>query len=672
MNEPTHRPLVLYVHDGEGDDDQVCKILRAAGHRILESNSGAKAIACVQLSKLDVIVLDLALNDMSIAELIRELRSQPGGQSAALLSITDRKDRPRAFSGLEHGADAYLLRPIDSRGLLAQVDALLRMRNAEQQARRFAREWRIAFDAITDAILVLSASGEVMRCNCAALRLLGRPREQVIGRKYRQLFNATQNLPDNLTTTATPLLTEIALGERWYRLAVDPVAEDDEPCTGEVVVVLTDLTEVKRYEKDLRRHAGDLELHNQRQIEFLRLLSHELRNPLAAISAAASTLAETGGQTPRTSATVGERAQRSDDSAAHKDSEQADHREHDELAPLEVIQRQVGHLTRMVGALLDVSRISAGKIELQLAPCDLREVCRSAAAAIQRAARDAGHRLEVELGPHPVIADVDATRCEQVLTNLLDNSIKYTPRGGTIALRLAPAPQPPQFAQITVSDTGVGLPDKAAFEDAFEMFVQYERTLARAQGGLGIGLSLARTLIEMHGGNIQADPGDNGTGTVMTISLPRVPASRWSSEQQTLKMNETTPYLDRTQSRKVLLVEDNDDLRQLVALRLKRAGHEVLQASNGPEGLRTAIAAPPDVFVLDIGLPEMNGYELAKALRAQEPLQDCLMIALTGYGSTEAREAAMDAGFDAHLVKPIDMNKLQALIEGRTQSAQKH
>lgn len=366
------------------------------------------------------------------------------------------------------------------------------------------------------------------------------------------------------------------------------------------------------------------------------MLSHELRNPLAAISAAAATMED---EAPRVTSA----------------------KPPPQLTPLTVVRRQVDHLTHMMADLLDISRISAGKIELQLAVHDLRDVARSALASVRAAAQRAKHTLRVDLGVHPLLARVDTTRFEQVLTNVLDNSIRYTPPHGTIRFHMG-AGESDGMVRLTISDTGIGLPDKEALDDAFEMFVQYERTLARAQGGLGIGLSLARTLVEMHGGEISASSEGTGRGTEIAIEIPRVMGSH-SHPPTTPQPEAQRTATKAVEPRSVLLVEDNEDLRQLVAFRLQRAGHRVRQANSGTEGMHMALSEAPDVLVLDIGLPEMDGYQLARELRKHENLKSALMIALTGYGSEDARQAALDAGFDMHLVKPVDLNQLQRLIE---------
>lgn len=504
-------------------------------------------------------------------------------------------------------------------------------------------DWRVAFDAIADAIMVLNAEGMIIRCNRAAARVTGLPIDVLRGRHYRDAWAEVWADPLEILLDGEdphPFSAEASIGNGWYRVACHPCAEDGYGSDGKMVVVLTDITESKHCESALQRHAEQLERHSRRQIEFLGLLAHELRNPLAAIAAAAQDMAE----------------------------EQAEHgtgsREPDDIDLVAVIRRQSANLTHMVSDLLDLSRVSAGKIALKRVPTDLRNCVRAAVAAMHSAAARAGHELHVELSAQPLVANVDATRIEQMLVNLLDNSIKYTPAGGRIDLRGLQDPCSPQTAAIIeVQDSGMGLPVDG-FEEAFEMFVQYEQTLDRARGGLGLGLTLVRRLAEVHGGRVDASSEGPGRGTTMRVRLPLTSASQLS-KRSTERVGAVAAELA---PRTVLLVEDNEDLRRLLARRLRRAGHRIFEACTGIEGRELAQQTLPDTVLLDVGLPGLDGFALAQELRATPALSTSLLIALTGYGSDDAREHARRAGFDAHLVKPVDLEQLLALVERRTES----
>jgi PAS domain S-box-containing protein len=514
------------------------------------------------------------------------------------------------------------------------------MRSAKVSA-----DWLVALDAIADAIMVLNGEGTIIRCNRAAARVTGLPTDVLRGRHYRDAWAEVWSEPPEIPLGdegPQPFSAEVSIGSGWYRLACHPCADDGGyGSDGKVVVVLTDITESKHYESELHSHAAQLERHNRRQIEFLGLLAHELRNPLAAIAAAAQDMAEERGA-------QGAKAQPNPN----------------DIDLVAVIQRQSANLTHMVSDLLDLSRVSEGKIVLARVPTDLRNCVRAAAAAMHGAAARAGHELHVQLSAQPLVATVDATRIEQMLANLLDNSIKYTPPGGRIELRAMQDPCNPQGAAILeVQDSGEGLPVEA-LEEAFEMFVQYEQTLDRTKGGLGLGLTLVRRLAEVHGGRVDASSEGPGRGTTMRVRLPLSGASLEAKRGT----DRVSPVPEGLEPRTVLLVEDNEDLRKLLSRRLRRAGHRILEASTGIEGRDLARRAQPDTVLLDVGLPGLDGFALAEQLRATPEFHATLLIALTGYGSDDVRDRARRSGFDAHLVKPVDFEHLLALVERRTES----
>jgi PAS domain S-box-containing protein len=630
---------ILYVGES-GSERDVLGTLQAHGdHEVVAVRDAPAALAAADARRFDLVVLDMARPEEGVSDLIRKLRAHRSTASAGILDLTDDDAAPGGYGKLEGGADAQLAHPVDARAMTAQVDALLRIRRAEKNARTLARDWVATFDAITDAIAVLSREGRIVRCNRAALRVMGCSRAQAIGEDYRRVWSgAAGALPPDLPAVGRatgPFSIEVTFGGRWYRLAVDPIDDHDDPDGGDVVIVLTDITDIKRFENELRVQTEQLQRHNRRQTEFLGLLAHELRNPLAAIGAAADAIADAGLE------------------AAER-----------QLGALSIVRRQVHNLARMVDDLLDMARITEDKIALRREPVDLRACIEAAADAVRAGARQREHTLSVLPGDDPIFAKVDRTRIEQLLANLLDNAVKYTEPGGEITIALAPDPEAPdETALLTVRDTGVGMPPDRLSE-AFEMFVQYERTLDRAEGGLGLGLTLVRRLAELHGGSVTAHSAGTGEGTTFEVRLPRMPAARRRSARR--------PEPERTDSagtRRVLLVEDNADLRQLLAFKLRRAGHEVREASTGPEGATAAERELPDTIVLDVGLPGMDGYELARQLRSREETRDCHLIALTGYGSERDRLGAEEAGFDVHLVKPVDFDRFIELVSRGRQQA---
>ncbi|MFL6672222.1 MAG: response regulator [Massilia sp.] len=359
--------------------------------------------------------------------------------------------------------------------------------------------------------------------------------------------------------------------------------------------------------------------------EFLAMLGHELRNPLSAISSAAALIGMAGAG----SETVGR-------------------------ARL-IIQRQSQHLARIVDDLLDLSRAMSGKILLARRPIDMAALVSACMDTFRATGRTAGYRLNVELAPGWV--NGDPTRLEQITTNLIDNAIKYTPAGGSVDISLA---DQDGEVVLTVRDSGVGIgPD--LLPHVFEVFVQGTSSLDRSQGGLGIGLSLVRRLVELHGGRVSAHSDGAGNGSTFAIRLPRTePVSASSAHSPAAAGPKPN----------VLIIEDNDDGREMMATMLATYGYQVEQAADGIDGVQSAAARLPDVALVDIGLPGIDGYEVARRLRQNPHTRNIRLIALTGYGLAEDQRRVLEAGFDLHLVKPVDIRQLlEALGERAAQPA---
>lgn len=350
--------------------------------------------------------------------------------------------------------------------------------------------------------------------------------------------------------------------------------------------------------------------------EFLAMLGHELRNPLSAISSASSLLGMPGAGAE----SVGR-------------------------ARL-IIQRQTQHLSRIVDDLLDLSRAMSGKILLSRKRIDISTLVAACLDTFRATGRTAGYTIGADLQPGWV--DGDSTRLEQITTNLIDNALKYTPAGGTIDIAIAPEGED---VVLTVRDSGVGIaPD--LLPHVFDVFVQGAISIDRSQGGLGIGLSLVRRLVELHGGTVSATSGGPGSGSTFQIRLPRTEAA---------PVHDKGPDIDASGSKAtILLIEDNDDGREMMATMLESFGYPVLQARDGLEGVRIATNRRPDVALVDIGLPGIDGYEVARRLRADAQTRGVRLIALTGYGLAEDQRRVLEAGFDLHLVKPVE---LAALLE---------
>lgn len=348
--------------------------------------------------------------------------------------------------------------------------------------------------------------------------------------------------------------------------------------------------------------------------EFLAMLGHELRNPLSAISSASSLLGLPGAGAE----SVGR-------------------------ARL-IIQRQTQHLSRIVDDLLDLSRAMSGKILLSKKRLDLGPLVSGCLDTFRATGRTAGYQLNSRIGAGWV--DGDPTRLEQIATNLIDNALKYTPSGGSIEIAIDTVDED---VVLTVSDSGVGIPPDL-LPHVFDVFVQGSISIDRSQGGLGIGLSLVRRLVELHGGSVSATSGGSGGGSTFEIRLPRTePAVAVDAPENAVRA-EGKPT--------ILLIEDNDDGREMMATMLGSYGYAVIQACDGLEGVKLAAAERPDVALVDIGLPGIDGYEVARRLRKDPATSEIRLIALTGYGLAEDQRRVLQAGFDLHMVKPVDLAAL--------------
>ncbi|MET0320697.1 MAG: ATP-binding protein [Duganella sp.] len=407
---------------------------------------------------------------------------------------------------------------------------------------------------------------------------------------------------------------------RWFEVYATPVGR---PADYLVALMFRDVSDRTRSEQALR--AAD-----RRKDEFLAMLAHELRNPLAPISAAAELLQLPG-------------AEADPDRVQHASA---------------VIGRQVRHITGLIDDLLDVSRVTRGMIPLNKTPTDVRRVVADAIEQVRPLLDHHGHRLTVSTPPAPAMVLGDPKRLVQVASNLLNNAVKYTPDGGDIALRLDIGDGDIHLA---VTDNGIGM-TADVLAHVFDMFVQAERETDRSQGGLGIGLALVKSLVELHGGTVCAGSDGLGRGSRFTVGLPRAAAPADAPVAATVPAAPAVPPAAPAAALRAMVVDDNADAAEMLAMFLEIHGHHVTIESDPARVVDQALAVQPDVCLLDIGLPGVDGYELARRLRAQPPLAGVILIAVTGYGDEQARRQAAAAGFDHHFVKPIDPARLVALL----------
>jgi two-component system, sensor histidine kinase len=396
------------------------------------------------------------------------------------------------------------------------------------------------------------------------------------------------------------------------------------------------------HEMEVRRAAEESLLEaDRRKDEFLATLAHELRNPMAPMNNALAIF------------------RRSPDANAEVQAARA------------MMERQLRQLVRLVDDLLDVSRITTGKIELKSERVELKSIIQSAVETAMPAIVARGHRLEVSLPAESVYLNADPTRLSQVFLNLLNNAAKFTPEGSEIGLtaRLEAGAGGARVLAVSVSDQGVGLAQQD-LTAIFDMFVQVDRKLERAQAGLGVGLSLARHLVEMHGGSITAQSAGVGQGSTFTVRLPVVEVTAAGSIAPPPMVAEVAPAAppqtretDADAPHKILLADDNLDFTASFAMLLRAMGHEVRITDDGEAALAAAADFAPDFAFLDIGLPKVNGFDLAQRLRAMPHWKNTVLVAVTGWGQESDRRRSREAGFDHHLTKPIDLAQVTAVFE---------
>jgi signal transduction histidine kinase/ActR/RegA family two-component response regulator len=414
---------------------------------------------------------------------------------------------------------------------------------------------------------------------------------------------------------------DVTGAERIAGLNVVPVLDQ----AGEVRFIAVtggDITERKRLEEGLRELAGNLAQANRRMNVFMATLAHELRNPLAPISNTLEILSRSAGKPELLDESV------------------------------ETMRRQLAQVTRLVDDLLDLSRITHDRLELRKERVELGPIVRQAVQASTPMAQGAGHRIDVSLPANPVYLYADAARLAQVFANLLNNSCKYTPPGGLIRVH---AERQGEQLVVAFEDNGIGIPSDR-LQGIFEMFEQVESSIEHSQGGLGIGLTLVQRLVQMHGGTVEARSAGAGQGSRFEVRLTALADTGLASVPGPVQAEE---HLD---PRSVLVVDDNRDAATSLSMLLELSGHSVHTTYDGAAALEAAELHRPEIVLLDIGLPGMTGYEVCRRLRQRPSGRDAVIIALTGWGQDADRRKSAEAGFDGHLVKPVDYTTLVDMV----------
>jgi PAS domain S-box-containing protein len=512
---------------------------------------------------------------------------------------------------------------------------------AEAATRSSEVRYRRLFESAKDGILILDAkSGKIIDANAFMSGLVGLETHELLGKELFEIGmfadiaenkEAFRQLQRNKHLRQEHLSIQNQRGERVEVEFVASVYQEDDTLVAQCNV--RDISQRIAMENKIKEQTESLANESRRKDEFLAMLSHELRNPLAPIRTALHLLK------------LHERG------SANLIQQQA----------RAIIDRQVGNLTKLVNDLLEVSRVVSGRIRLDLQIVDLNEVVEHAIQTATPLIEQRKHELVLNLCTDPAWTNADPTRMEEVFINVLNNAAKYTPDGGRIEV-WCEHPRGQNYVQVRVRDNGVGI-DEKLLPRIFDLFTQADRSLDRSAGGLGIGLSLAHRLVDLQGGTIEAHSPPEGqtTGSEFIVRLPLKPAPG----EPPVAAPDDKPQ-QRPEGLRVLVVDDNIDHVMMLATALRHTGYSVQIAYNGPDGLKVALHWRPDIVLLDIGLPGLDGYQVARRLRSDPTLgnagQSMRLIALTGYGRDTDIALAREAGFDAHLVKPYELDELERLL----------
>jgi signal transduction histidine kinase/DNA-binding response OmpR family regulator len=653
-------------------------ILEELDQNLVMVRSGSEALREVLAREFAVILLDVNMPDIDGLETAKLIRQYKRSAHTPIIFITAYADEMQTAQGYSLGAVDYILSPVRPDVLRSKVKVFVELWQMQQRiramaeaeaARAAAEEQRRRANFFAHASRELGASLDLeqgMRrllelvvphvCDVAAVTVEKEPGKfdtvsapssdfvpAALAGAIECVLRDRQMLERGEEAgIGTTLCYPLQIGEQLvgaFALGYAGREPRDrgmlEELAGRAAIALENARLYRSLEREIARSREaeeGLQDANRRKDEFLAMLSHELRNPLAPIRNAVELMRRVGSNEQRI------------------------------VMARDVIDRQVTQLARLVDELLDVSRISQGKIALKKEPIELSKIITHSIETVRPMIDTREQRLAVEMTARPVWVMGDFARLSQVLANLLNNASKYTPEGGRITL-LANADH--GFATVTVEDNGTGI-ERELLPKVFELFVQGERGLDRSQGGLGIGLTLVKRLVELHQGKVEAESPGPGKGATFRVTLPSISAVQPHAP--------AAPRPDAASAqvygRRVLVVDDNFDAAESTAAFLRLEGHEVKTVGDGAEALASVPVFAPHVIVLDIGLPGLDGYAVARQLRERGDTSHMLLIAVTGYGQREDRERAMEAGFDYHFVKPTNPGQIQRAIEQGRSSGQ--
>ncbi len=624
------RANIILADDNSDMREYVHRLLDPA-YDVTAVVDGREALLAAQARIPDLVLTDIMMPNLDGLGLLKALRSDPRTQSVPVIMLSARAGEEARVEGLEAGADDYLIKPFSARELLARVSGTLALSKVRQEANTALRESEERFRLMADyspmMVGVTEPDGNCTFLSKSWYEFTGTTSSDAMGWGWLNSIH-----PDDRATARArfevassrhePCDLEFRVrrqdGEyRWALAALAPRFSADGRFMGHIGSAI-DITDRKHFENVLREA-------DRRKDEFLATLAHELRNPLAPLRNGLHILR-----------------------LANDDREVLSQTR-------EMMERQLQQMIRLIDDLLDVSRISRGKIELRREVTDLKIAVLNAAETSRPLIEQAGHDFKIELHPEPVLVYGDVARLSQVFSNLLNNAAKFTRPGGLIQLKIE---RDNGHVVISVADNGIGIPAHLQ-TSIFEMFMQVDRSLEKIQGGLGVGLTIVKCLVEMHDGTVGVRSAGPDQGSTFIVRLPVTGPQR--GEHPLTTNPEKSPTTGNRQ--RVLVVDDNKDSAQTLGMMLQIMGNDVRTAHDGLEAVEKAQEYLPKVILLDLGMPKLNGYDVCRRIREQAWGASMVIIALTGWGQAEDRQRTKEAGFDHHLVKPVDVAKLKELLD---------
>jgi PAS domain S-box-containing protein len=630
---------VLVADDNADMRDYLYRLL-SSDYAVTVVPDGHAALEHIRNDPPDLVVTDVMMPRLDGFGLLAAVRAGEKTRSLPVIMLSARAGEEARIEGVNAGADAYLIKPFSARELLSRIASQLELarlrREVEQELRNRGEQFVTLFNQAPLGVYLVDSQLRIREVNPIALPVFGDIPGGIRGRDFDQIIHLLWDKPyaDEVvrifrhTLETGESYIEPERGEvrrdrgvtEYYEWRLDRIALPDG--TWGAVCYFRDVSAQVHARKLIEESKEALEAADRRKNEFLATLAHELRNPLSAIGNSVHLLRHQGQNT---------------------------------WGPDEVrriFERQVKHLVRLVDDLMDVSRITRGKIELRKERVELAGVLKSAIETASPLIEQRRHRLDVSLPHDPIYVDADAVRLSQVFANLLNNAAKYTDDGGHLWLIVR---REEGNVIVAVRDSGIGIPGDM-LPKVFDLFMQVDASYSRSRGGLGIGLTLARDLVRMHAGSIEAKSAGIGSGSEFVVTLPVLADAETTAEPPGTAESET-----RIEER-ILLVEDDPDASESLRLLLTMMGADVCTASSGPAALKVLGSYQPTVVVLDIGMPGMDGYEVARRVRTQTNGAPLTLVALSGWGQEEDRRRSREAGIDYHLVKPVDVNALQSLL----------